>query len=805
MKSITKLMVVAMLLVAALVVAPAAAREVGDGDNVYIGEKHADLSQVFGYPTGALPGYSPNGTLVYYSSVATPTAATIGKTIPVTDATDFELTAADFSSTGAWYAFNKTTVASGAKLTDQSAADGYILVEKPSTSLAVKLWQNNKMTTTSVKEVTRDSEIAFEIKHNIRLPEGVVNAAGSGFNMQIEVITPDGAKLTTLAGEPLKLNLTGTSANTTGIKLEDLKPGVYTVQAKWGDTDVLDSTKPDAVTFEVRSKALSISATKDSVVRGNDFSVDIVGESKKTYYVFVKGADSTSTKNPMIIPDQTDVSVDQTGIGTGIVAGTNASVKTDGSGKATIGFNTTKFTDDKTFTIRVKDPITDKTDDVKVKVETGSVTITTSGTGTYYIGEEITLSGTCTEGDKVFFFLTGPNFDANGVNLTQLRKVDPSDASTFESETVEADDTWSHKWNTADLITAGRSIDAGGYTIYAVSHNVNKAGLSDHEYATASINLRTGFLTATTSGATVAKGDKLVISGTAQGNPDNVLVWIFGKNYYGGTDGALAVRTASVESDNSFEVKLESSDTDKLAAGQYFVVVQHPMGPGTGSVDVNPAGTTLVPSATSPTAFNPVTLTGLQAPAAASALINVLDSPNIPDTYVKLTFFVDEPIITVDSISTKEAGSKFTITGTTNLAAGGILNIEVTSAAFQPGVKTEASGFSSIAGTAVIEKGDGMNKWSYEVDATGFKPDQYIVNVESIDADTTTTTTFDMVEATEKPTTPPAGEVTTPPAGEVTTPPAAETTTEPAPTPGFGALVALAGLGAVAFLVLRRK
>jgi len=171
MKSITKLMVVAMLLVAALVVAPAAAREVGDGDNVYIGEKHADLSQVFGYPTGALPGYSPNGTLVYYSSVATPTAATIGKTIPVTDATDFELTAADFSSTGAWYAFNKTTVASGAKLTDQSAADGYILVEKPSTSLAVKLWQNNKMTTTSVNEVTRDSEIAFEIKHNIRLSD----------------------------------------------------------------------------------------------------------------------------------------------------------------------------------------------------------------------------------------------------------------------------------------------------------------------------------------------------------------------------------------------------------------------------------------------------------------------------------------------------------------------------------------------------------------------------------------------------------------------------------------------------------
>jgi len=200
-----------------------------------------------------------------------------------------------------------------------------------------------------------------------------------------------------------------------------------------------------------------------------------------------------------------------------------------------------------------------------------------------------------------------------------------------------------------------------------------------------------------------------------------------------------------------------------------------------------------------------VTLTGLQAPNAATALISALDSPNIPDTYVKLTFVVEEPQLFIDPISTKEAGSKFTITGTTNLAVGGTLVIDVTSAAFQPGAKTEASAFTGTGGSAIIEKGDGMNKWSFEVDATTFKPDQYIVTVESIEARKTATTLFDMVEATEKPTTPPAGEVTTPPAGETTTPPAAETTTEPAPTPGFGALVALAGLGAVAFLVLRRK
>ncbi|MFY9508495.1 MAG: PGF-CTERM sorting domain-containing protein, partial [Candidatus Methanoculleus thermohydrogenotrophicum] len=84
------------------------------------------------------------------------------------------------------------------------------------------------------------------------------------------------------------------------------------------------------------------------------------------------------------------------------------------------------------------------------------------------------------------------------------------------------------------------------------------------------------------------------------------------------------------------------------------------------------------------------------------------------------------------------------------------------------------------------------------------KPDQYIVKVECIETDTTTTAEFNLVEPVE--TTPTAEVTTTAPAGEVTTTaPAGETTTEPTPTPGFGALVALAGLGAVAFLVLRRK
>ncbi|MCK9319653.1 PGF-CTERM sorting domain-containing protein, partial [Methanoculleus sp.] len=90
-----------------------------------------------------------------------------------------------------------------------------------------------------------------------------------------------------------------------------------------------------------------------------------------------------------------------------------------------------------------------------------------------------------------------------------------------------------------------------------------------------------------------------------------------------------------------------------------------------------------------------------------------------------------------------------------------------------------------------------------EVDGSSFKVDQYIVTVESIDAGQTATTIFNVVEG--QPTTQPTGNVTTTPTGTETTPTTTTTTqATPTTTPGFGALLALAGLGAVAFLVLRR-
>ncbi|HJK82394.1 MAG TPA: PGF-CTERM sorting domain-containing protein, partial [Methanocorpusculum sp.] len=91
------------------------------------------------------------------------------------------------------------------------------------------------------------------------------------------------------------------------------------------------------------------------------------------------------------------------------------------------------------------------------------------------------------------------------------------------------------------------------------------------------------------------------------------------------------------------------------------------------------------------------------------------------------------------------------------------------------------------------------NVWSVEVDTTNWKLDEYTIKASGIEVDVTATTNFNLVEKV----------VVTPTATATgatpTTTATATATTAPTQTPGFGAFVALAGLGAVALLVLRRN
>jgi hypothetical protein len=78
------------------------------------------------------------------------------------------------------------------------------------------------------------------------------------------------------------------------------------------------------------------------------------------------------------------------------------------------------------------------------------------------------------------------------------------------------------------------------------------------------------------------------------------------------------------------------------------------------------------------------------------------------------------------------AGDDITLTGTTNLASGNQLWIEVISASFAPAQKGEDTTFSGSSGIVTVERGSPLNTWSYTFSTAGFRQDQYLVTVEAV-------------------------------------------------------------------------
>ncbi|HOX35907.1 MAG TPA: MEMAR_RS02690 family S-layer glycoprotein [Methanoregulaceae archaeon] len=648
--------------------------------------------------------------------------------------------------------------------------------------------------------------------------------------------------------------------------------GTYTVTAEFYLNFIKDNYQNDgadytgrtisaAKTITITTDTVKIEANKDTVVRSNDFSVTITGKPSTYYFIWVKGVTNmgvtgtTDDMPPMIVQFQQDVSNDQPDQfkwnGQYIPENKNdilwtlvphdatyngtlfyAKVKTDSSGVRTVEWSTNQSTKAQKYTIRVENRSTTNTDTVKsdevdVTVEKGAVTITASGDGSYYLGEEVKFSGTNTETDTVYLFITGPNLPENGGSfvswsgvsgLDDCDDVNPPDCEvvtnfpeTFKVVDVDDDNTWSWKWGTATV-----PLDAGTYTVFAVSDDVDKGDLdSQTAYGTVSIIVKKPFVSATVSQSTVAKGDPIFIRGTAEGQPtDGVQIWVLGKNYQ-------TVDTETVNSDSSFEYEIDDAVTDGMTSGQYFVVVQHPMQNDefdvlfasadrdcvdTDSVDNTIDAGYVYEIINCDELFKLTGTSRLQGSDAAEALVDAINSPDIDDTYTKLQFLVEEPVIQIDTIGDRHVGDKFTITAQTNLAVDDEILVEIYSSSFKPTQKSQSGEFSGATGTVLVTKGDtGMNKISFDVDASTFKPDEYIVTETGVLYGTTGTALFNVLEAVPETVAPTTVATTVAPTTvpPTTIPPTATPTKTPT-QPGFGALVALIGLGAVAFLVVRR-
>ncbi|KAF1078184.1 hypothetical protein MKMG_00924 [Methanogenium sp. MK-MG] len=405
------------------------------------------------------------------------------------------------------------------------------------------------------------------------------------------------------------------------------------------------------------------------------------------------------------------------------------------------------------------------------------ITITATGNCPYSIGEEIFISGTNTDSDTTWLFVSGSSLpskggsienpndgvnsatNANGLPVSSFYPDGYLDSDeVWEGVNVAADNTWECRWD-----TTGADLDAGIYTIYAVTTATDRDDLGSHSasYAIASVTLKKPYLTAMISSSVVAKGDDLSITGnTSNYLTQDIALWIFSKNYVFQT-------TQTVGENGVFTYTL--ANTTNLAAGQYFVLVQHPMDNDqfdlTPQADNPAAGQTAVVRPVLDAEYaNPNTgllppvflIEGpgsLQGSDAYTALVNAMNNPEIDDTCFRLTFMVEEPWIMIDAIGDRYAGDIFHLTGTTNLAVGDRLIVDVTSSSFRPTETTPASEFIGSSGTVFVTAGEneGVNVWDFTVNTSSFIPDEYIVRVEGIVPDQTATRIFNVLPAAPNP------------------------------------------------------
>jgi hypothetical protein len=129
---------------------------------------------------------------------------------------------------------------------------------------------------------------------------------------------------------------------------------------------------------------------------------------------------------------------------------------------------------------------------------------------------------------------------------------------------TKPDKTWEYTW-----YTYNGTLDAGTYTVFATSQLKTEDQLGP-DAANVGLILKAPYITAGISPATISNGQPFTISGSAEGNPPAVQIWIFGDNY-------VYTTTTPVNPDASYTFNGDTQISGKLPEGQNYLIVQHPM------------------------------------------------------------------------------------------------------------------------------------------------------------------------------------------------------------------------------------
>ena len=529
----------------------------------------------------------------------------------------------------------------------------------------------------------------------------------------------------------------------------------------------------DVFTLKVAdSKDVEITASVDSVLQGQRFSVTITGQPGVDYKLFLDSKVS-------------------------VYSGINASTKVfsmPNGGAITVYLNA----DDDGETVVGVGTVAENAADAEVTVEITPGQLTAAAEkDAYFIGEDIKLSGinNLNGAAALNFFIEGTNYDFDELNATKYTIANGEWSATIKGDEIR-----------------GKKLDAGTYTIYVTTNTTEFTTLdalkaSKSPYATASVNLKQPFISVTKAPEVVVQGTDAEIEGTAEA-AKNLSVYIFGTNKFAYQEVYTQQSTEDIQidlkKDNKFVITIDGDFTEKLDAGQYFAVIQHPMYDGllniwadNGEIVYSPTvgGKYLANDSGVVLAEVLFDVADRQKANAAQALCDELDGQKLDDMYVKLSFIVAAGTSTINPIPTEIAqGEKLTVSGQTNGGEGTLVTVEMMSTAFAA-VPKETVGSASFI--SLVTKTDENGNWEVTFDTSGLNIDEYTVTAAVDGFASSSTAKINVIEgAPEQPDQPDVpGDEPEQPGDEPVAP----------ETPGFGALAALAGLGAVAVLLLRRE
>jgi PGF-CTERM protein len=654
------------------------------------------------------------------------------------------------------------------RATNGAGQNTSLAVKDPSVPLKFKVGE---------KEVS-----SITVQTSLRIDTGGINLFGLD-KVDLEIIDPDGNKMTV---NPINAsqdfsNITaaflktyGTTDVSSQINTTGWTIGSYTFQIKTKSEYACGLSASSAVKdLTIVKGEIAISAEKTTCVEDEPIKLTVTGVEGRTILISTSDTAHTtfpggSNDNP--VSDSTDF---------------QHTIDADGKRVYTV-----EFSDTGSYTITVTDTLnTPATDDDET--DTVDITVTEKGVTfdmptTVVIGEKLMVKGTSNTGDWV-------QIAVDDYICSELRKLVLDENGEFEKE-IDTSTACNGAFSVPGSVRMKAFIGIAGDTLLS-------GDVSDYtDDGSIALLMTRGDLMAELSTKNVAQDDDFKISGTAKGSKeveilivspkgssgsmiDGGAAWPSGTNSLAGTSIYHSKATISTV-DDTFSKKIDVGAN--VDTGSYIVVV----------ITTGPDGrygktgyTKLVDGI----ADAALSQYYLKAKTQEDMLGIIDDVTALSDDLLWVGYVkVEAAYVTLDTIADVGIGEPLVATGTTNRKDG--FTIVVT-----------AKGPKELTPATVLVKNGTFNA---TFDTTDAPVGMYTVKADDGDGHTDEAT-VSIVTAVPTPVvvspTPTPVVSATPPPVATPTPTPEETPTPTPEPPGFEAVFAIAGLLAVAYLVLRRR